>query len=143
MSQFSDFLETKVIDHLIRGQAYTVATQVFAALYTGFTGLETNTQGAVTYEVPAGTGAYVRTVVAFNAAVSGAGTTENTAEVAFATATASWGVISHMAIVDSATGTQYGTNVNILMWGTLTATKDVGTNDQFKFAAGDIDITIQ
>ena len=34
MAEFTDFLENKIIDHMLRNQAYTPPTTVYVALFT-------------------------------------------------------------------------------------------------------------
>lgn len=46
MSAFSDYYENKILDHMIRGQAFTVPTTVYLALFTANTGLEGNSPSA-------------------------------------------------------------------------------------------------
>lgn len=132
---FSDKAENNIINHFLRNATVTPATQVFMALFTASTGLEAN---APTGEVSGG--AYARKQATFTTATNG--TSDNTADVEFVEATADWGTITHGAIVDHGTNVTWGTNVNVLMWGTLTATKAVGTGDTFKFATGAIDVTV-
>ena len=69
MSAFSDFYENKIIDHMLRGQAYTVPTTVYVALFTANTGLEANNP---TSEVSASGTAYTRVAVTLSAASGGA-----------------------------------------------------------------------
>jgi hypothetical protein len=135
MANFSDNLENDIINHFFMNQTVTAKTQHFLALFTASTGLEAN---APTAEVTGG--AYARATATFTTAT--AGTSENGATVTWAEATADWGTLSHIAIVDSFDGTEYGTSVNVMMWGALTATKAVGTGDTFKIAAGDLDISV-
>jgi hypothetical protein len=133
---FSNQMENDIINHFFMNATLTPATQLYVALFTASAGLETN--------LPTGEeagGAYARVLSTFTTAT--AGTSENGADITFATATGDWGTVSHVAIVDHATNVTWGTNVNVLMWGTLTATKAVGTGDIFKIPAGDLDITVQ
>ena len=64
------------------------------------------------------------------------GLIDNVAEIAFTTATAGWGTVTDVAIVDTASGAG-----NILYYGALTASKVVNSGDTFKFNAGDLDVT--
>ena len=135
MANFSDQMENDIINHFFMDATVTPATELFLALFTADSGLEANLPTAEC------TGdAYARATATFTTAT--AGTSENGAEVTWATATGDWGAITHIAIVDSLAGTEYGTSVNVLMWGALTATKTVNSGDTFKIAAGDLDITV-
>jgi hypothetical protein len=135
MANFSDKMENDIINHFLMNQTSTAKTQHFLALFTASTGLEANLPTA---EVSGG--AYARATATFTTATDG--TSENGATVTWAEATADWGTLTHLAIVDSVDGTEYGTSVNVMMWGALTASKTVGTGDTFRIAAGDLDITV-
>lgn len=63
-------------------------------------------------------------------------TASNSADVEFSAATASWGTITHIAVHDASTGG------NIIAYGALTASKDIGAGDIFRVSAGDLDITL-
>ena len=65
-------------------------------------------------------------------------TTTNVSAIEFAQATADWGYISGVAIVD-ATGWGKG---NVLLYGALTTPRIVTNGDIFRFNAGDIDISM-
>lgn len=135
MSEFSDYYENKIIDHMLRNQSFTVPATVYVALFTAETGLETNNPSA---EVSGGS--YARQSVSLSAASGGA--SSNSADVTFPQATASWGTVSHMALVDHVSNTSWGTDVNVLMWTALTQAKPVDSGDTLKFATGDIDVTV-
>lgn len=135
MSEFSDYYENKVIDHMLRGQAFTPPATVYVALFTAVTGLEANNPTA---EVSGGS--YARQAVTLSAGSGGA--SANTADLTFPTATAGWGTVSHAAIVDHATNVTWGTNVNVLMWSALDASKTIDNGDTFKINTGDLDVTV-
>lgn len=65
--------------------------------------------------------------------------TENNTTITFPVATADWGMVSGVAIIDSST---YGAG-NMYFYGTLVRAKDISQDDQFKFNAGDLDVTFQ
>lgn len=126
MSSFTDYLETKVLEHVFGGTAYTAPATLYLALYTSApsdTGGGTEVSG----------GSYARQATAFT--VSGNEAT-NTAEEAFPTATASWGTITHVGVFDAASAG------NLLAYGTLSVSKVIDTGDIFRIASGDLDITL-
>jgi hypothetical protein len=135
-NNFSDYAENKILNAWFRNTTYTPATEVFVALFTASTGLETNLP---TGEVSGG--AYARVSSTFNTAT--AGTTVNGGTLTWSEATADWGTITHLAIADHGTNVTWGTNVNVLMWGTLTASKTVSSGDTFKISAGDLAISVE
>lgn len=135
MSEFSDYLEDEIIDHMLRNQAFTPPTTVYVALFTADTGLEADNPTA---EVSGGS--YARESCALDAASGGL--SANTSDITFTTATASWGTVTHVALVDHLSNTNWGTDVHVLMWSALDASKAVGNGDTFKINAGDLDITV-
>ena len=126
MAGFSDFLETKVLQHVFGGTSYTAPGTLYVALYTAApsdSGGGTEVSG----------GAYARQTAAFT--VSG-NTASNSANVEYATATANYGTVVAMGIFDAAS------SGNLLAYGTLTTSKSVSTGDVFRFNASAIDITL-
>jgi hypothetical protein len=136
MSQFSDYYENKIIDHMLRNQSFSPPTTIYLALFTSSTGLESNNP---TGEVSGN--AYARQAITLSAASGGA--SENTANITIPTAAPTgWGTITHVALQDHAPNTTWGTNVNVLMWAALTASKAIDAGDIFQINAGDLDITV-
>ena len=79
-------------------------------------------------------GSYARTTVTISAASGGS--TLNSADVTFPTASASWGTVTHVAIFDSA-----GSPV-MLWYGPLAASKTVDSGDTFKVPSGSLTIAL-
>jgi len=124
---FTTFLQNELLDHAFRNAAYTAPATVYIGLYTTATGV-----GGTGTEVSGGS--YARQAMAFDASVSGA--IDNTSAVEFPTASASWGTITHTAVLDAATGG------NMLAQSALTTSKLIGDGDVFRFQAGEFDITL-
>lgn len=127
MAEFTDYLENKIIDHMLRNQAYTPPATIYLALFT----TATSDAGGGT-EVSGGS--YARQAVSLSAASGGA--SENSADITFPTATADWGTVTHVALMDALTGG------NMLMHTPLDASKTVNNGDSFKINAGDLDVTV-
>jgi len=129
MAGFSDYLETKVLDHVFGGTSYTAPTTLYVALYTA---APTDTGGGT--EVSTSGTAYARQTITFT---TSGGTTSNTSAVEYATATGSgFGTVVAMGIFDAST------SGNLLAYGTLTTSKSVSAGDVFRFNASAIDITL-
>lgn len=135
MSAFSDYYENKIIDHMLRNQAFTPPAAMYLALFTAVTGLEANNPTA---EVSGG--AYTRKVCALDAAAGGV--TANTSLITFPTATASWGTVTHWALVDHETNDTWGTDVNVLLWGELDSPKVVEEDDIPTVNIGALDVEV-
>jgi hypothetical protein len=139
MGAFSDTLENAVLDHVLnngRALEYTPPTTLYIALFTSNGGLENNTEGS---QDEVSGGAYARQsldgATNYFTPASG-GETSNYADIEFPVATADWGTITHMAIMDALT------SGNVLFWGELTSSKLIETGDQFKFTAGNLDLSL-
>lgn len=123
----SDYLELKLLDHILKTAPFTVPTHIYIALSTA----DPTDDGSGLAEPSDG---YARVVCdVWDAAASRA--TENTNEVAFPEATGVWGTITHWAAFDAITGG------NMLAHGELTTSKVIGTGDNARFLIGDLDIS--
>jgi hypothetical protein len=135
MASKSDYLEAALLNHILRTDTFAKPAAIYIALCTA---APTDADTGSTITEPAG-GSYARKQVtqadAQWDAPTVAGDTENTNAITFATATASWGTITHVAICDALTGG------NMLYHGALGASKAVGNGDTLSFAAGALDIT--
>jgi hypothetical protein len=120
----SDYLETRVLDHILGTTAFTMPT-VYLALYT--TAPTDSTAGT---EVAGAS--YARKAITFNAASSGAAT--NSANVDFTNMPTS--TVVAVAIVDALT------SGNILVYGALTTSRSVVLGDTLRISAGDLSISI-
>lgn len=132
MAAMSDYLEEKIAQLMFKNNAGGLATpgdSLYVALFTASTGLEIN---APTAEVVGGS--YARQQVPAADWAQAGGAVENLVDILFPVATANWGAISHIAIMDAAT---VG---NVLYHGALTTPRAVGSGDQFKINAGDLDV---
>jgi hypothetical protein len=129
----SNYLEVKIINHVLRNTAYTTpGASVYIALFTDASVQDDANSGT---EVSTSGTAYSRVqCTAWDAPASRA--TQNTNQISFATATADWGNIRYVGIFDHASAG------NLLFWGQLTADKNVGNGDTFSIGAGDLDITL-
>ena len=129
MASFSDYLENKVLGHVFGGTAYTAPTTLYVALYTvapSDTGGGTEVSG----------GAYARQTGTFTVSGTNPTTASNTAAIEYPTATANYGTVVAVGILDASSGG------NLLAYSTLDSSKVVSSGDVFRFNAGDLDITL-
>lgn len=139
MAALSDYLENKLIDWLLRGQAFTAPATAYVGLLTA---APSDTGGGT--EVTGGS--YARVAVTSSlanwAGTQGAGTTvassgtsgstSNNAVIAFPAPTANWGVVTHFGVYDAASAG------NLLFYGALNTSKTINNGDaapQFNAAA--------
>lgn len=138
MSAASNFLENKVLDHVLRVASYTQPSGLWLALFNNTSGnAAANLEaGTLTDETSTSGTAYSRKAVTFAAASSG--TSATNATVTFDAATASWGTITHVAIMDSATA---GAG-NVLFYGAVTTSKTIDSGDTFQVSSGNLTVTL-
>jgi len=140
MSAASNYLENKLLDHTLRyGTApYTGATTLYLALFnnTSTNALTNLEAGTLTDEVTTSSSAYARQTITFAAAASGS--SASSATVTFPTATASWGSITHIAVMDGGTA---GAG-NVLFYGAVTTAKTIDTGDTFQVSSGNLTIAL-
>lgn len=127
MAEFTDYAECKILN-LMRSVAWTE----FAAYVALFTAAPSDAGGGT--EVSGGS--YARQLAGLSEATGAGGATANAADITFPTATASWGTVTHVAIMDASTGG------NMIMHSALDASKAVASGDTFKINAGDLDVTV-
>ena len=127
MAEFSNYLENAVINAVLRNTSYTSPTTVYVGLYT------TDPTDADSGTEVSG-GSYARTSVAFDAPSNGV--TQNTADLTFPTATASWGTVTHIGIHDASSGG------NLLFHTALDTSKAIDSGDIFKITTGNLTVTL-
>lgn len=145
MPAMSDYLENKLVDFLFRGFALAAPAHLYVALCTAPT-TDADTGSTLTEVSGVGTG-YARQQLdpaagnwsntqgaGVGASTGAGGTTANSLAINFGTAIAGWGTITHIAIVDAASGG------NVLFHGALTTPRTVDAADGFQFAIGQLQV---
>jgi len=126
MSAKSNYLEGKLIEHVLRNVAYTSPSNVYLSLHTA------NPDEDASGTEVSGSG-YGRQLIAFDAHSNGA--CASSADETFTASGGSFGTVTHFGIFDASS------SGNLLYYGALTASKVVADGDSLKFAAGSITIT--
>src|SRR3990172_1174954 len=137
MSAMSDYLENKLIDHIFRAATFSKPAALHVALYTaapsdagGGTEVSGGSYARVQRDPADANWAATQGGVSGNSTGTG-GATSNAAALTFPAPTANWGAITHVAILDAASGG------NFLFWGALTTPKTVNNGDPApSFAVG-------
>jgi hypothetical protein len=134
MASLSDYLENKIIDHILRATSYTAPATTYVGLLTAApndTGGGTEVTGGsyARVAVTSGTGAW-------NATGGTDGTTENTSAINFPTPSAGWGTVTHFGVYDASTAG------NLLFYAALTTSKTINSGDAVSFAAGALSLQI-
>lgn len=127
MSEASNYLENKILDHVLRVASFTQPAALYIALYTV---APTDAGGGT--EVSGG-GGYARQSISFNASSSGISTSFN----AISFPNTSWsGTIVAFGILDALSGG------NLLGYSALSPTLSVSSGTLVTAAAGAITVTI-
>lgn len=133
----SDYLEAKLLDHVLGATTYTPPATVYIAL---FTSAPTDAGGGTEVTTAGGT-LYARVAVTNNTTnwpnASGTSPTSksNGTTFTFPTAGADWGTVTSFAIFDASSAG------NMLYWATLNANKVVSNGDTASFSNSTITIT--
>jgi hypothetical protein len=131
MAAFSNYLQNKVLDWMLRGQTFTPPSTVYIGLFT------TNDNAANNSGVEVSGGSYARVSVSSalanwagtqsagstTASSGSSGATSNNGVLTFAAPTANWGSIQGIGIFDASTGG------NLLFYSPLTTAKTVNNGD--------------
>jgi len=123
MAELSNYLENKILDHVLRNTSYTSPTTVYVGLYTSDPA-DDNSGTEVSG------GSYARQILSVTTATAGIVT--SSADVTFPQATAQWGTISHIGLLDALSAG------NLLMHTALTTSRDVEVGDVLKIATGSL-----
>mgnify|MGYP007090087146 CR=1 FL=1 len=127
MAEFTNYLEDKLLDHVLRNVSYTSPTTSYVGL---FTAAPTDTLSGT--EVSGGS--YARQVLSVTTASEGIVTSSG--DVNFPQATASWGTVSHVGVFDALS------SGNLLMYTPLTTSKTIESGDILKISSGNLSVTL-
>lgn len=127
MAEFTDYLEAKLLNHVLRNTSYTSPTTVYVGLFTS-----APSDSASGTEVSGGS--YARQSLSVTTATAGIVT--SSADVTFPQATANWGTVSHIGLMDAVT------SGNMLMYTSLTTSKTIETDDILKISSGNLTVTL-
>ena len=130
MAEFATYFENAIIN-LMRSTSFT-EVNVYVALFTDSASPAELEAGTLTNEVSGGS--YARQLAGLSAPSDGA--SENASDITFPQATADWGTVRYVALMDAVSAG------NVLMYSQLDADKVINNGDTFKINAGDLDVTV-
>ncbi|MGV8823976.1 phage tail fiber protein [Methylibium petroleiphilum] len=140
----SDYVENKVVDLLLRGQAFTAPTTIYVGLSTAAcsdssVGTEVTGGSYARASVTASLANWAGTQSAGSTTASSGtgGQTSNNAAINFATPSAGWGTVTHWFLIDASSGG------NLLVCAALTTSKTINSGDSVSFAIGALTLTVQ
>ena len=127
MAELSNYLENKLLDHILKNVSYTSPTTVYVGLF-----LTDPTDAGSGTEVSGGS--YARKTLSVTTASGGVVT--SSADVTFDQATGNWGTVAYIGLFDAIT------SGNLLMHTALTTSKVIETGDIFKISSGNLTATL-
>jgi len=130
MGSFADYWENEILDHLFGKDSYTPPT-----IYVGLSTADPTDDASGLAEPSGNSYARVATAGADWNTASG-GTLDNANDITFPEASGSWGTITHFTLFDAASAG------NMLAHGSLSVSKSISSGDTAKFAAGDLDVSL-
>ena len=125
---FSNEFETRALQWVFTTGSPTRPTSWYLALFTS----NPDEDGSGTEVSTSGT-AYAREAVTFTVSDNVA---TNSGAIEYATATASFGTVSHVGVYDASTAG------NLIAYAALSSSKAIDTGDILRIPAGDLDITL-
>ena len=124
----SNYLEDEMLDHVLSKATFTSAATLYYALFT----VSPSDAGGGT-EVSGG--GYVRqghTNNATNFPAASAGSKSNGTAANFGTASANWGTVGHVAVIDASSGGNY------YFWGSMAVSIPIQGGDSLTFPIGSL-----
>jgi hypothetical protein len=146
MSAASNYTEDRTLDFWLKAnsQSSTAPTTVYVGLFTSDDstgGTSDNLEaGILTNEVSTSGTAYVRKAVTFGAITNGS--VSNSGNITFDTATANWGTITHVAVMDTDSTSDSAGAGNVLFYGALDTAREILTDDTFQITTGNLTVTL-
>lgn len=142
MSAASDYTENRTLDFWLKAnsQTTTAPATVYVALFTSDDSLGLTSEnleaGTLTNEVTTSGSAYARKAISFGTVTNGS--VPSSGNVTFDAATANWGTITHVAVMDGATA---GAG-NVLFYGSLDTAKTIESGDTFQITDANLTVTL-
>lgn len=146
MSAASNYVEDRTLDFWLKANSQTTSapTTVYVALFTSddSTGgtAENLEAGILTNEVTTSGTAYTRQAVTFGTISNGS--VSNSGNVTFPTATATYGTVTHVAVMDANSTDDSAGAGNVLYYGALTTSREILTDDTFQITTGNLTISL-
>jgi hypothetical protein len=143
MSALSNYAENKVIDALMRGQAFPTIANTYVGLLTaapsdagGGTEVSGGSYARVTVASSLANWAGTQSAASTTASSGTGGTTSNNGSISFPTPSAGWGTVTHVGVYDASTAG------NLLWYSALGVSKTINSGDTVSFPAASLTFQI-
>ncbi|MBN9504011.1 MAG: hypothetical protein BGO01_03620 [Armatimonadetes bacterium 55-13] len=139
MANLTNNQETNLLNWLLRSQSWTQPTNCYLALFTtactdSALGTEVSTSGTAYARANIGVGTSNWSAPADD---SGSQMTSNANAISFTTATASWGTVTHGALMTVSSG---GTISDVLVWFAFDTSQTINSGNQVVINAGELKV---
>lgn len=128
MSAATDYMENALLDHALKGSAYSQPSNIYVSLHSAAPSDASPATGEISG------GSYARQSCTSSFAAAAGGSKASNADLTWTNMPAT--TVSHIVIWDSVTGG------NGLFHGSLTASKSVNAADTFKILSGSLTVTL-
>lgn len=128
MAAATDYMENALLDHSLKGSAYSQPTNIYVSLHSAAPTDAAPSTGEITG------GSYARVTCTSSWAAASGGSKATNADLTWTNMPAT--TVTHIAIWDSSTGG------NGLFHGSLTASKAVNGGDTFKILSGNLTVSL-
>jgi hypothetical protein len=144
MAGFSDYLENKLTDLILRGQAFSAPANIYIGLFTaaptdagGGTEVSGGNYSRATFAAALANWSGTQGAASVLASSGTGGASSNNGVISFPAPSAGWGVITHFGVFDAASAG------NLLFWGAISPNKTVNGSDPAPtFPAATLALTI-
>lgn len=146
MSAASNYTEDRTLDFWLKNNSQSTSSPstVFLALFTSddSTGgtAENLEAGTLTNEVTTSGTSYARQSVSFGTISNGS--VSNSGNVTFPAATANYGTVTHVAVMDANSTDDSAGAGNVLFYGALTSSKTIESGDTFQITTGNLTVSL-
>jgi hypothetical protein len=146
MSAASNYTEDRTLDFWLKANSQSTSSPatVYVALFTSddSTGgtAENLEAGILTNEVSTSGTAYTRQTVSFGTISNGS--VSNSGNVTFPAATANYGTVTHVAVMDTDSASDSAGAGNVLFYGALDTSKTIESGDTFQITTGNLTVSL-
>jgi hypothetical protein len=133
MSAMTNYLEYKLLDHVLMTASFTMPAANYLSLHT----TDPTDTGSLSGEITTVASGYARQTLAssMGAADHTAGVAVNTATITFGPATSDWGAVAYIAISDAVTG------ATMLLHGALDESQTTPVGESVQLTPGQFSVT--
>lgn len=135
----TSYLRKKLLDHFLNKATFTPPAVVYLSLHTGVPG----DSGLHTNEVSTVSTGYARQAIVTGAVDTVTGAAVNTAVITIGSATADWGIITHLGVEDNSVPATSPDSGNMFIQNAATTAKLIVTGESYQLIVGQLSIRFE